>query len=98
MNKSVPLNFKVGFLLLLSRCGDTVSQWSPASNGPFVHPPDDTKVNMEQLWNDIDSKKTEGLRQKRVPGPLLSSEILQNGVGAITFRPLTTRAYDTALT
>jgi hypothetical protein len=28
-----------------------------AANGPFVHPPDDTWVNMEQGWNDIDSGK-----------------------------------------
>jgi hypothetical protein len=27
------------------------------ANGPFVHPPDDTRVNMEQRWNDIDRGK-----------------------------------------
>jgi hypothetical protein len=25
--------------------------------GPFVHPPDDTRLHMEQQWNDIDRGK-----------------------------------------
>jgi hypothetical protein len=27
------------------------------ANGPTVHPPDDTRVNMEQQWNDTDRGK-----------------------------------------
>jgi hypothetical protein len=44
------------FLLLL-RWGENVSLWNWASNGPFVHPPDDISVNMEQQWNDNDRGK-----------------------------------------
>jgi hypothetical protein len=29
---------------------------SAASNGPIVHPLDDTWVNMEQRWNDTDKE------------------------------------------
>jgi hypothetical protein len=35
-------------LVRLCFCG------TAAANGPFVHPPDDTWVNMEQRWNDAD--------------------------------------------
>jgi hypothetical protein len=34
-----------------------MSLWNWASNGPFVHPPDDTWVNMEPRWNDTDRGK-----------------------------------------
>jgi hypothetical protein len=30
---------------------------TPAANGPFVHPPNDTWVNTEQRWNDTDRGK-----------------------------------------
>jgi hypothetical protein len=31
-----------------------MSLWNWAANGPIVHPPHDTPMNMEQRWNDID--------------------------------------------
>jgi hypothetical protein len=34
-----------------------------AANGPIVHPPDDTWVNMEHRWNDIDRENPEDLER-----------------------------------
>jgi hypothetical protein len=34
-----------------------MSLWNWASNRPFVHPPDDIRVNTEQWWNDTDRGK-----------------------------------------
>jgi hypothetical protein len=34
-----------------------MSLWNWASNGPFIHPPNDTWVNIEQRWNDTDRRK-----------------------------------------
>jgi hypothetical protein len=51
-----------------------LSLWNCTSNGPFVHPPYDTWVNMEQRWNDIDREK-QGLGEKPVPVPLCPPQI-----------------------
>jgi hypothetical protein len=57
----VPLRFKgshtLGLLLLLLRWGKIMSLWDWASNGSIVHPSDDTWVNIEQRWKDIDRGK-----------------------------------------
>lgn len=37
-----------------------------AGNGPIVQPPDYTRVNVEQRWNDI-NRGTEGLCERPVP-------------------------------
>jgi hypothetical protein len=42
------------FFFFLFRWGDNMSLWNWAANGPIVHLPGDTWVNMEQRWNDID--------------------------------------------
>jgi hypothetical protein len=41
--------------LLLSRTCETLWNW--AVNGPFIHPQDGTRVNMEHRWNDTDREK-----------------------------------------
>jgi hypothetical protein len=46
-----------------------------AANGPIVHLPDDTWVNMEQWWNDIDRGKTEEFGEKSDPVPLRPPQI-----------------------
>jgi hypothetical protein len=46
-------------LTLFLQWGETLSSWNWASNGPFIHPPDDIWVNMEQRWNDNGRGKTE---------------------------------------
>jgi hypothetical protein len=59
-------------LLLLLRWGESMSLWNWVSNGPFVHPPDDIWVNMEQLWNDID-RGNRRTRRKACPSAALST-------------------------
>jgi hypothetical protein len=41
---------------------------SVASNGPTIQPPDDTKVNAEQHWNDT-GRNTKKPGEKPVPVP-----------------------------
>jgi hypothetical protein len=61
------------FLCIVTK-GKTMSLWTAASNRPIVQPPNDTWVNMEQRWNDIDGK-TEELGGKPVPVLLCPSQI-----------------------
>jgi hypothetical protein len=44
-------------LFLLLQLGKILVLWTAAANGPIVHPQDDTGVNVEQQWNDIDRGK-----------------------------------------
>jgi hypothetical protein len=53
--------------VLLLQWGQTMTLWNWTSNGPFVHPPDNIWVNMEQRWND--DGKAERLGVKPVPVP-----------------------------
>jgi hypothetical protein len=46
-----------GWWLFLLWWDETMSLWCWVSNGPFVHPPDDIWVNMEQWWRDIGRAK-----------------------------------------
>jgi hypothetical protein len=45
--------------------------------GPIVHPPDDTRVNMEHLWNDSD-RENRRTGDKPVPVPLCSPHMNQS--------------------
>jgi hypothetical protein len=44
-------------LFLLLQWGETMSLWNWSPNGSFVHPTDDSWVNMEQRCNDTDRGK-----------------------------------------
>jgi hypothetical protein len=44
-----------------------------ATNGPIVHPPDDTWVNMEQRWNYTDRGKPKNSEKKSLTSATLST-------------------------
>jgi hypothetical protein len=46
--------------------------WTAIHNGHFVHPPDDTWVNMEQQWNDTD-RGNRRTRRETCPSATLSA-------------------------
>jgi hypothetical protein len=53
-------------LLLLRERWGLCMFGTAAGNGPIVQPPDYTRVNVEQRWNDI-NRGTEGLCERPVP-------------------------------
>jgi hypothetical protein len=59
-------------ILLLLRWGESVSLWNWASNGPFVHLPDDIWLDVEQRWNDTDRGKQKD-SEKTCPSATLST-------------------------
>jgi hypothetical protein len=70
-----------------------------AANGPIVHPPDDSWVNMEQRWNDIGRGNR---RTRRKICPSTNSSTTWTGLGPnLDFRgekPATNRlSYGTAV-
>jgi hypothetical protein len=69
-----------GFLLL--RWGETMSLWNWASNGPTVHPPNDTCVNMEQRWNDNDRGKLKVSEKSRPIAGLSTTNPTWTALGA----------------
>jgi hypothetical protein len=64
-----------------------------AANGPTVHPPDDTWVNIEQRWNDTDRENWR-TRRKICPSATLSTTNPKwtNGASAVRDRRLNTWA------
>jgi hypothetical protein len=58
-------------LSLLLRWGETVCG-TAACSGPFVHPTDDTRVNVEQQWNYTD-RENRRTRRKTCPSATFST-------------------------
>jgi hypothetical protein len=86
---------------LFLRWGETKSLWDWAANGPSVHPPDDTRVNMEHRWNDINRGKPKD-SEKSCPSATLSTTsptwtALSTNQGLRDEKPATNRmSYGTA--
>jgi hypothetical protein len=59
-------------LSLQFQWGETVSLWNRAANGPIVHPPDDTWVNMEQRWKDAEreNRMTQRRTNQHIPSTI----------------------------
>lgn len=48
---------------LLIAVGDTLSLWNCGRSRPVIHPPYDTRVTLEQRWNNIDRTNTRTWRE-----------------------------------
>jgi hypothetical protein len=82
---------------LLLRWGETLSLWNWAANGPTVHPPDDTQVNMEQRWNDTDRGKRKDLSSATLSTTNPTWTDLRANPGLRAKKPATNRlSYGTA--